>query len=71
VALKIVGYLGISTEENRKELNRNLSFSLYKEACKHYESIIDCETCREFFHRKYAKRKAQLLSNNNINVNFV
>ena len=58
------GYLGISTEENKKKLNRNLNCSLCKEVCKHNESIIDCKTCGKFFHKKCAKKKGQLSSNN-------
>jgi hypothetical protein len=58
------GYLGISTEENKKKLNKNLSCSLCKEICKHNESIIDCKTCGKFFHKKCAKKKGQLSSNN-------
>ena len=51
------GYLGISTEENKKKLNKNLNCSLCKEICKHNESIIDCRTCGKFFHKKCAKKK--------------
>ena len=58
------GYLGISTEENKKTLNRNLNCSLCKEVCKHNESIVDCKTCGKFFHKKCAKKKGQLSSNN-------
>ena len=58
------GYLGISTDENKKNLSRNLSCSLCKEVCKHNESIIDCKTCGKFFHKKCAKKKGQLSSNN-------
>jgi hypothetical protein len=56
------GYLGISTEENKKKLNRNLNCSLCKDVCKHNESIIDCKTCGKFFHKKCAKKKGQLSS---------
>jgi hypothetical protein len=58
------GYLGISTEENKKTLDRNLNCSLCKEVCKHNESIVDCKTCGKFFHKKCAKKKGQLSSNN-------
>ena len=58
------GYLGISTEENKKKLNRNLNCNLCKEVCKQNESIIDCKFCGKFFHRKCAKKKGQLSSNN-------
>ena len=58
------GYLGISTEENKKKLNRNLNCHICKEVCKHNESIIDCKTCGKFFHKKCAKKKGQLSSNN-------
>ena len=58
------GYLGISTEENKKKLNRNLNCNFCKEVCKHNESIIDCKSCGKFFHKKCAKKKGQLSSNN-------
>ena len=58
------GYLGISTEENKKSLNRNLNCNLCKEICKHNDSIVDCKTCGKFFHKKCAKKKGQLSSNN-------
>ena len=58
------GYLGISTEENKNKLDKNLNCSLCKEVCRHNESIIDCKTCGKFFHKKCAKKKGQLSSNN-------
>ena len=58
------GYLGISTEDNKKTMNRNLNCSLCKEVCKHNDSIIDCKTCGKFFHKKCAKKKGQISSNN-------
>ena len=35
------GYLGISTEEDKKVLNKNLVCGICKESYKHNESIID------------------------------
>ena len=59
------GYLGISTEDNKKVLNKSLVCGICKENCKHSESIIDCKDCGKFFHKKCAKKKGQLSSNNN------
>jgi len=53
------GYLGISTEENRK----NSNCSLCKENLKHNESFVECKICKKFFHKKCAKKKGQLSSN--------
>ena len=58
------GYLGISTEENKKVLNKNLVCGICKESYKHNESIIDCKTCGKFFHKKCAKKKGQFSSDN-------
>ena len=58
------GYLGISTEDNKKKLQRNLNCDICKEHCKHNDSIIDCKICGKFFHKKCAKKKGQFLSNN-------
>ena len=58
------GYLGISTEENKKILNRSLVCGICKDNCKHSESIIDCKSCGKFFHKKCAKKKGQLSSDN-------
>ena len=58
------GYLGISTEENKKKLTKNINCGICKETCKHNESIIECKTCKNFFHKKCAKKKGLLSSNN-------
>lgn len=62
------GYLGISTEENKNKLDKNLNCSLCKEVCRHNESIIDCKTCGKFFHKKCAKKKDNFHQTTNINV---
>ena len=56
------GYLGISTEDNKKAINRNIVCGICKENCKHSESIIDCKSCGKFFHKKCAKKKGQFSS---------
>jgi len=58
------GYLGISTDDNKKDSNRSLICGICKENCKHSESIIDCKTCGKFFHKKCTKKKGQLSSDN-------
>ena len=57
-AKNCVGYLGISTEENKKNANCNLC----KETFRHNESFIECKICKKFFHKKCAKKKGQLSS---------
>ena len=57
------GYLGISSEDNKKIVNKNLICGICKENLRHSESIIDCKICKNFFHKKCAKKKGQLLSN--------
>ena len=59
------GYLGISTEDNKKVLHHSLICGICKENCKHSETIIDCKDCGKFFHKKCAKKKGQFSSNNN------
>ena len=54
------GYLGISTEENKKVINKNMTCAICKESYKHNESIIDCKECGKFFHKNCAKKKGQL-----------
>ena len=54
------GYLGISTEQNKKKLNGNLNCDICKEHCRHNDSIIDCKICGKFFHKKCAKKKGEL-----------
>ena len=58
-AKNCVGYLGISTEENKKNLNCHLC----KETLRHNESFIECKICKKFYHKKCAKKKGQLSSN--------
>ena len=53
------GYLGISTEDNKKISNRGLTCGICKENCRHSDSIIDCKTCGKFFHKKCAKKKGE------------
>ena len=59
------GYLGISTEDNKKVLHNSLVCGICKENCKHSETIIDCKDCGKFFHKKCAKKKGQFSANNN------
>ena len=56
------GYLGISTEDNKRK--KNLICSICKENCKHSESIIECKICRKFFHKNCVTKKGQLSSDN-------
>ena len=51
------GYLGISTDDNKKSSSRGIICGICKENCKHSEPIIGCKTCRNFFHKKCAKKK--------------
>ena len=57
------GYLGISTDENKKKSNKILNCEICKLHCKHNETIIDCKICGKFFHKKCAKKRGQLSSN--------
>ena len=57
------GYLGISTDENKRKLTKLPNCEICKENCKHNDTIIDCKTCGKFFHKKCAKKKGQLTNN--------
>ena len=56
------GYLGISTEDNKKKINKSLNCGICKEVCKQKDSIIDCKECGKFFHKKCAKKKGLFTS---------